>query len=154
VDFVTAGQAFHWFDREQTRPEFARILKPDGWVVIVWNGYKPERTPLLKGYHEVLLRYGTDYRDVRREIESTELDKLFAVGEYKVAQFEFQQRFDFEGFKGRILSASYAPQPGEPNYEPMLNELREVFESNQKDGTVVFDYDTELYYGRIHNREP
>jgi SAM-dependent methyltransferase len=154
VDFVTAGQAFHWFDREQTRPEFARILKPDGWVVIVWNGYKPERTPLLKGYHEVLLRYGTDYRDVRREIESTELDKLFAVGEYKVAQFEFQQRFDFEGFKGRILSASYAPQPGEPNYEPMLNELREVFESNQKDGTVVFDYDTEVYYGRIHNREP
>jgi SAM-dependent methyltransferase len=154
VDFVTAGQAFHWFDREQTRPEFARILKPDGWVVIVWNGYKPERTPLLKGYHEVLLRYGTDYRDVRREIESTELDKLFAVGEYKVAQFEFQQRFDFEGFKGRILSASYAPQPGEPNYEPMLNELREVFESNQKDGTVVFDYDTEVYYGRIHSREP
>src|ERR1043165_7683213 len=154
VDFVTAAQAFHWFDREKTRAEFARILKAGGWVVIVWNGYKPERTPLLKGYHEVLLRYGTDYREVRREIEDTQVEKFFPPGEYKKGRFAFQQVFDFEGFKGRTLSASYAPQPGEPNYEPMLNELREVFESNQKDGTVVFDYDTEVYYGRINNREP
>src|SRR5262249_16727126 len=26
VDAITAGQAFHWFDRENTRHEFARIL--------------------------------------------------------------------------------------------------------------------------------
>jgi ubiquinone/menaquinone biosynthesis C-methylase UbiE len=37
VDFVTAGQAFHWFDREKARAEFTRILKPGGWVVLVWN---------------------------------------------------------------------------------------------------------------------
>src|SRR5260370_37277837 len=30
IDFITAGQAFHWFDREKARPEFARILKPGG----------------------------------------------------------------------------------------------------------------------------
>lgn len=152
VDFITAGQAFHWFDREKTRPEFARILKSDGWVVIVWNGYNPERTTLLKGYHEALLRYGTDYRDVHREIEDMQVDKFFAPGEYKIAHFEFQQSFDLEGFKGRTLSASYAPQLGEPNYEPMLNELREVFEANQTDGQVAFDYETEVYYGRLRNR--
>ena len=153
VDFVTSGQAFHWFDREQARPEFARILKTNGWVVIVWNGYNPERTPLIRGYHEVLLRYGTDYRDVRREIEEAHVEKFFAPGRYKIARFDFRQVFDFEGFKGRLLSASYAPQPGEPNYEPMLNELREVFESNQREGTVAFDYDTEVYYGQLQNRE-
>src|SRR3712207_7979072 len=32
VDFVTAGQAFHWFDPERARAEFARILKPGGRV--------------------------------------------------------------------------------------------------------------------------
>jgi SAM-dependent methyltransferase len=149
VDFVAAGQAFHWFDREKTRQEFARIVKPNGWVVIVWNGYRPERTRLLKGYHEVLLRYGTDYRDVRREIEDTQIDKFFAAGQWKIGRFEFQQLFDFEGFKGRTLSASYAPQPGEPHYEPMLKELREVFEANQIGGKVAFDYDTEVYYGRL-----
>ena len=149
VDFVTAGQAFHWFNRAKARSEFALILKPNGWVAIVWNGYNPERTPLLKGYHEALLRYGTDYREVRREIEDTHIDKFFTSSEYKAARFSFQQSFDFEAFKGRTLSASYAPQVGEPNYEPMLNQLREVFEANQTNGKVTFDYDTEAYYGRL-----
>ena len=31
VDFVTAGQAFHWFDHAAARREFARILKPGGY---------------------------------------------------------------------------------------------------------------------------
>ena len=32
VDFVTAAQAAHWFDRARARKEFVRILKPaDGW---------------------------------------------------------------------------------------------------------------------------
>ena len=35
VDFVTAAQAAHWFDREQARREFVRILKPGGWLVLV-----------------------------------------------------------------------------------------------------------------------
>ena len=30
VDFVTAGQAFHWFDRERVSVEFARILRSPG----------------------------------------------------------------------------------------------------------------------------
>ena len=37
VDFVTAGQSFHWFDRARVGVEFARILKPQGWLVLIWN---------------------------------------------------------------------------------------------------------------------
>jgi hypothetical protein len=48
-----------------------------------------------------------------------------------------------------MLSASYAPQVGELNYDPMLTQLREVFEANQTNGKVTFDYDTEVYYGRL-----
>jgi len=33
VDFVTAGQAFHWFEPEKNAAEFRRILRPQGWVV-------------------------------------------------------------------------------------------------------------------------
>ena len=33
VDFVTAAQAAHWFDRKRSRREFVRILKPGGWLV-------------------------------------------------------------------------------------------------------------------------
>lgn len=48
VDFVTAGQAFHWFDLKPTRHEFARILAPPGWVVLVWNVQPPTGTPFLE----------------------------------------------------------------------------------------------------------
>ena len=37
VDFVTAAQAAHWFDRGAARQEFVRILKPSGWLVLLWN---------------------------------------------------------------------------------------------------------------------
>jgi ubiquinone/menaquinone biosynthesis C-methylase UbiE len=35
IDFVTAGQAFHWFDPDRTRVEFQQVLKLSGWVVLV-----------------------------------------------------------------------------------------------------------------------
>ena len=50
VDFVVAGQAFHWFDRQKARPEFVRVLKPDGWVMLVWNGYRVKSSPLMAAY--------------------------------------------------------------------------------------------------------
>ena len=149
IDFVTAGQAFHWFARDQARVEFERILKPDGWVVIVWNGIRVEKSPVMTGYQEVLLRYGTDYRGVSREIADAYVETFFAPGKGKFARFEFYQLFDFEGLKGRMLSASYAPGPDHPNYEPMLREIRQVFDANETDGKVVFDYETEVYYGRF-----
>jgi len=149
VDFVTAAQSFHWFEQQAARREFERILKPDGWVMIAWNGFREEKSAVLRGYHEVLLRYGTDYSDVRREISDTNVESFFSPGECKCARFEFQQFFDFEGFKGRLLSASYAPQEGDADYEPMLRELRKVFDANEKDGKVAFDYETEVYYGQF-----
>jgi ubiquinone/menaquinone biosynthesis C-methylase UbiE len=48
VDFVTAAQAAHWFDRARSRQEFARILKPGGWLVLLWNERLTDSTPFLR----------------------------------------------------------------------------------------------------------
>jgi len=37
VDAVVAAQAFHWFDLPRALPEMARVLRPRGRLVIVWN---------------------------------------------------------------------------------------------------------------------
>jgi SAM-dependent methyltransferase len=149
IDFVTAGQAFHWFNREQARLEFLRILKTTGWVVLAWNGFRVEKSPLVAGYQQIILRHGTDYQEVRREVTGLNLESFFAPGCYKSAQFEHQQLFDFEGLKGRLLSASYAPQADHPTFDLMIEELRHLFDTTEKDGKVAFDYDTEVYYGKI-----
>jgi SAM-dependent methyltransferase len=149
VDMIVAGQAFHWFDREKTRPEFVRILKPNGWVVLTWNGYRVETSPLMAAYQDLVVRYGTDYSEVQREVVGCDVESFYAPGSCKCAHFEFQQTFDYEGLKGRLLSASYAPEPDHPNYEKMLSDLRTVFDTHQKDDRVVFAYETELYYGQL-----
>lgn len=149
VDFITVGQAFHWFDRDRARAEFERILKPDGWVVLIWNGFRVEVSPLNNAYQELVLRYGTDYKEVRREIIGCDVESFYAPEVCQCARFEFRQPFDFKGLKGRLLSSSYAPEPDHPNYEPMLRELQEIFDANQKDGKVDFHYETELYYGQL-----
>jgi SAM-dependent methyltransferase len=149
VDFVVAGQAFHWFDRRQARPEFKRILQPDGWVVLAWNGYRVESSQMMASYQTLVAKYGTDYSEVQREVVGVDVETFYAPGSCKCARFSFRQRFDYEGLEGRLLSSSYAPGPDHPNYEAMLGDLRKLFDAHQEDGKVNFDYETEVYYGRL-----
>ena len=152
VDFITAGQAFHWFDRERARPEFARILKPAGWLVLIWNGYRMETSPLMAAYQDLVVRYGTDYSEVQREVVGCDVESFYAPGTCRFAKFDFQQTFDYEGLQGRLLSASYAPEPDHPDYQAMLKDLRKVFDAHQQDGKVIFAYETEVYYGQLPAR--
>ena len=148
VDFVTAAQAFHWFDAERARAEVRRILRPAGWAVVVWNNRRTDSTAFLRDYEQLLRRFGTDYAQVATTYgDEMSLRKFFASG-YGVKRFDNFQLFDFEGLKGRLLSASYVPLAGHPSHEPMLAELRRVFDAHQQDGRVRIEYDTDVYYGR------
>lgn len=149
LDFVVAGQAFHWFDRKKARPEFARILKSAGWVVLTWNGYRVESSQMMAAYQSLVAKYGTDYSEVQREVVSVDVESFYAPGLCKRARFSFRQRFDYEGLEGRLLSSSYAPEPEHPRYDAMLRDLRAVFDANKENGQVNFDYETEVYYGRL-----
>jgi SAM-dependent methyltransferase len=37
VETVTVGQAFHWFDTHRALEEVARVLRPAGWLALLWN---------------------------------------------------------------------------------------------------------------------
>lgn len=150
ADFVTAGQAFHWFEPAPARREFRRILRDGGWAVLVWNDRRTEGTQLLAEYERLLLEYGTDYKEVSSKWAAEEnIKTLFGAGEVRTKTFDNEQVLDFDGLKGRLASASYAPVPGHPNHEPLMRELAALFERHQRGGRVVVEYDTKVFYGRL-----
>lgn len=149
VDFITAAQALHWFDREKAKREFGRILKPGGWVILLWNERRLDSSPFLRDYEDLLLRYGTDYEKVRHENVASEIAEFYAPESFELISVNNVQHFDFESLKGRTCSSSYTPGPGEANFESMIGKLEEIFNARNKDGVVDFEYDTRIYYGHL-----
>jgi SAM-dependent methyltransferase len=149
VDFVTAAQAGHWFDRGRARREFVRILKPGGWLVLLWNERLTDSTKFLRDYEQLLLTYGTDYQDVHHERTTDAVNEFFDPAPFQERAFEMRQEFDYAGVEGRLLSSSYAPGPDHPQHAPMLRDLRRIFDAGAVAGQVVFAYKTRLYCGRL-----
>jgi SAM-dependent methyltransferase len=149
VDFVTAAQAAHWFDLPRARAEFARILRPGGGCVLIWNERRTDTTPFLRDYEELLLTYGTDYKEVRHERTTAVIQDFFAPVPHKERVFDLNQELDYEGAAGRLLSSSYAPLEGHPNYEPMMQELRRIFRVHAVAGKIIFEYSTRVFYGNL-----
>ncbi|NIR48355.1 class I SAM-dependent methyltransferase [candidate division KSB1 bacterium] len=150
VNFVTAGQAFHWFNIAESRKEVRRILKPEGWVLLIWNDRKTDSTPFLRAYEQLLLDFSIDYQQVdHKNVDETTLENFFGHNNFNLQKFQNSQSLDFPGLRGRLLSSSYAPTKDHANYEPMLERLSSLFEMYQIGGQVTIEYDTNLYYGKI-----
>jgi SAM-dependent methyltransferase len=149
VDIVTAAQAFHWFDAERALVEFARILKGGGWVALLWNMRRTDSTPFLRELERILRAYGTDYERVAADNPGEEVMKQVFPRGFGTKTFPHEQIFDYEGLRGRWLSASYVPLAGHPNHEPLFDALQRAFDEYNTNGTIAIEYDTVIYYSRL-----
>jgi SAM-dependent methyltransferase len=144
VDFVTAGQAFHWFEPNAARTEFRRILKPAGWVALIWN----ERliTPGFMAEHEALQN---KFAREKAHPKEAEFSAFFGHTNWRLARIPNRQQLDEAGLRGRIESSSWSPLPGGEGYQPMIEEIMRLFHQYETAGLVTMEYETEIYYGRL-----
>lgn len=150
ADFVISGQAFHWFDQAAAHREFARILKPEGWVVVVWNERLTDTTPFLREYEALIQKFNTDYTKVNENYPREEQMKhFFGANEYRAYEVPNFQEFDFDGVAGRIRSSSYMPVPDHANFAPMMAELQKMFAAHNDAGRVRLEYSTRIYFGHL-----
>ncbi len=153
MDFILAAQAFHWFDQAKARAEFQRILKPAGWVVLIWNDRRIDSTPFLRDYEAMLQEFGNDYNEIEhKNVWDEGVFAAFFGVPPTAATFDNAQRVDFDGLIGRLNSASYMPGRGDARHEAMAARAREIFASHAVNGRVAFEYDTRVLYGNLPSK--
>ncbi len=147
ADVVLAAQAFHWFEPSATLPEFHRILRPRGWIVLLWNT-RDEADPFTADYGKLVWSHTDRGRTAAiREGSPAELQVSPLFEAYDPVSFPHDQRLDEASLLGRAFSASYAPQEGERKAE-YAAALRDLFRTYARGGQVVLRYRTEVHLAR------
>lgn len=150
VDTLTVASAFHWFERDACRDEFHRIVKPGGYIVLIWNLRNPEFSPLLADYDELIRRHCPSYDGLpSAKITQDDLADFLAPGSLQFSEFDNTKLMDRDGLIGRLLSCSYALKPQDSGYDAMLNDINALFEQYQDNGQVAFPYKTKLFYAKL-----
>jgi SAM-dependent methyltransferase len=152
ADVIVCAQAFHWFNQEEFKKECKRILKPGGFVVLMWNDRRTDTTDFLRVYEDFLQMFAIDYKQVdhKNTQDPTVFENFFGKGNYKEKSFYNFQDVDLAGLKGRVLSSSYMPNEGHQDFDHMIYCLRKIYNRYQEEDKVRLDYDTKLYYGQLN----
>lgn len=149
VDFIVAGQAFHWFDKEKCKVEFKRILRNDGYVILMWNE-KTSSNDFMISYYDLLKRYGSDYEKVNHaNVDGDGISEFYSPESFSLKTFEHTHPLDYDALEGRLLSSSYIPLAGE-KFDEMIIELKKMFEKYNANALVDMEYETRLYYGKLN----
>lgn len=125
VATVVAAQAAHWFRYPPFLDECARVLRPAGHLVTVWN-VRDESVPWVREYTEALSAFEGDtprYRTLlwRRAIES---DARFVIVEdLAVAN---PQPTTADRVVARALSTSFVASLGPADQDRLAARLREI----------------------------
>ncbi len=146
IDLIVCAQAFHWFNTEEARIEFHRILKPSAQAVLIWNNRQVNTDNFSKDYDQLLREKSVDYNEVNHQkLSPADFEAFFKEGKYERVVFPSYQEFDEAGFLGRANSSSYVPSE-DAAFQQLL---KDVFQRHQVNGTVKFYYDTEVYTGEV-----
>lgn len=150
VDLVTVAQAFHWFDKKAFKIECQRILKHKANVALVWNS-RDLTSPVIKENEAICRKTCSNFNGFSGGIEETPevFSSFFKDGKYEFKIYQSDMLFDYEGFLGRNLSASYAPKKDDGEYKRFVFLLSELFEKYSKNGKIVLPNITRSYLGNV-----
>lgn len=148
VDLIVAAQAIHWFNPEPARQEFARVLKPAGWLATVRNyPADDDLSRATASLHRNLER--VNLAPSGGLAHAGTLSLYFGAGGYERRTFPFSFKQDWEGFIGSLTSASYAPDEGDAGYAAFVDSAKHVFERFSLGGFLEVRGETELCIGKM-----
>jgi SAM-dependent methyltransferase len=133
VDAVFAAQAFHTFDDKRAVAEIARVLRPQGTVVLMWNVPAGPWEPSTATAEELLTERGPS------EVNYIPLDlggPRYATGEWPLAEPTFEpleetrlpnpQTLDRDGLVAFYASMGWVGDLSDDERLPLLDEVRSL----------------------------
>jgi SAM-dependent methyltransferase len=144
VDVVLVGQAFHWFDPQSAPADIARVLRPGGGLVAIWN-VRDESHDWMDQVREVLDRHKGDtprYSDDRWR-EGIDASGLFAPIELRL--FDHRHELPREEALETFGSRSYVSALPEDQRAALLAEVAAVMPDEP---TIAIPYTTQVYWTR------
>jgi SAM-dependent methyltransferase len=148
ADLAVAGQALHWFEPAATRAEVRRILRGEPRVAAIWNTRRRD-TEFSAAVQAIQDEHGFDRIGHHGALRLERLDAFFGAGGWRHASAPHQQRLDRAGLRGWAATISYLPPPGDPAHASILARLDALFDRHASDGTVLFEYDADVYWGTL-----
>ena len=149
IDVIFCAQAFHWFNTAATAAEWRRVLRPYGYVVLVWNNIDIAGK-LEREYQDLMLAVATDKGDAIRASRGAQTrNVLFADGVAERIIVPNSQTLDYDGFVGRTESFSFAPKQDDPRHNTLMDGLRRLYDAYQADGQITLSYETVMIFGQL-----
>jgi len=149
VDLIVVGRAIHWFNAETTKPEFLRILKPNGWLATCRVTH--EDLELLEAL-KILRKTESGWnvaQDKSKILENNDLESYYFNNNYQTIKQHSVIQEDWQQFLGRMLSHSPAPNSNNPLFPKFEAAAKKIFQSYSKAGILEIKIATEIKLGKI-----
>lgn len=142
LDAVTAGQAYHWFAGEPAHTEIARVLRPGGWFVPIWN-VRDESVPWVAALSAVF--DGTRNRDGfdERRLPLDQFHPLFGTAE--LHQFRWSATHTVDSLVELVRSRSFYLVSDGPTRAALERQVRELMAATTDAPEFEMPYVTYTY---------
>lgn len=146
ADAVLVGQAFHWFDREVALAEIARVLRPGGALVALWND-EDERVEWVAGLGQVSrTRVSQSWSAGEPSFDGG----LFEAGE--TAYFPHTHRRTADSLTATVGTKSHTLVVSDEERAAVLGRIRDYLGSRQE--TASGEFDLPLVTQVVRGRRP
>jgi ubiquinone/menaquinone biosynthesis C-methylase UbiE len=147
VDVITVAQAIHWFDPEPARREMMRILKADGWLVLIRN-HGTNSAPNKAVQSLMTEEYGANLSIVTGRPKEQPARFYFGNDDFQTFVFPFAFQQGWDEFLGTLTTVSFMPDEDHPLFPKLETQAKEVFSQYSSDGYWKVEGETELLIGR------
>ena len=147
VDYITAAQAFHWFDAEAFGKECNRILRPCGKVMLVYN-FRDEKAECTKALARLRYKYNPEFHGFSNGMSGEKCISFFKDG-CNVFRAANTQTYERQDYINRVLSSSYSLKEDDDRYAEYLKEINGIFDMFSANNCISIPAETIAYIGTV-----